>query len=621
MAEQEKEEPMNVISTIVIVFSIITLVVIVGLGFKKLIGRSNTSIFIREYIQKLIGKLLYLLVFVFYFIPIDGLAVTLINKLRGTDYKSWREINNLNKKGIFGSFRRAALLLLMGLGGLGIFFGFTHEGEDWMKWVFVVFVGLTVLGIVSLLGIDKYQESNKKENRFPYTETTRAKTAWLFNESASYLKHIIGAGLILGISAIILYLFSTNVLFTIAGTQMLMITFSIALMSLAYYLLRKNKVVNDTLKKNKVLGNLFYILFIIPCLFHDTVKFIYNQFRHTPKMVYLIFVIELVIVLSYVLFPMIYKFIYTDIKDVKDHKLLLEKELENIRTEKYFIKSSIKKIKRDLKKLSKKMKENNIKEIKGKDYDSSKNEEDLKNYLINLEIIDIETQNNIINKLRVKIPEIRVLETRLENNSVKLKEMEKFKKGNKEVRASILLRKPIYLEKETKIFGKVKEDTESYYQYNHNFAISSWIFLRGNKSFSDEFRNILKFDNNSLKIDNNSSISYNAYNNKLKVTMNNFDYGDGKIGNKKEYIYKNIPLQKWTNIVLNYDSGVLDIFVDSKLVASEKGVLDKINSKEMTVGGNVKGGICNIVYFPNSISKERIDLNYRMLKNKNPPIV
>ena len=617
MAEQEKEEPMNVISTIVIVFSIITLVVIVGLGFKKLIGSSNTSIFIRDYIQKLIGKLLYLLVFVLYFIPIDGLAVTLINKLRGTDAQSWREINKLNKWGIFGDFRRMALLLLMVAGGFGIFFGFTHEGEDWMKWVFVAFVGLTVLGIVSVLGIDKYQESNKKEKQFPYTGTTKEKTSWLFNESASYLKYIIGAGLILGISAIILYLFSTNVLFTIAGTQMLMITFSILLMSLGYYLLKKNKVVNDTLKKNKVLGNLFYILFIIPCLFHDTVKFIYNQFRHTPKMVYLIFVIELVIVLSYVLYPMIYKFLYTDIKDVKDHERLLKKEIEGIKREEYSIKSSIKKIKRDLKKLSDKIKENNITEIKQKDYDSSKNEEDLKNYLINLEITDKETQNNIINKLRVEIPEIRVLETRLVNNSNKLEALYKFKKGHKEVKASVLLRKPIYLEKEKKIFGKVKEDTESYYQYNHNFAISSWIFLRGNKSFSNEFRNILKFDNNSL----NSSISYNAYNNKLKITMNNFDYGDGKVGNKKEYIYKNFPLQKWTNIVLNYDSGVLDIFVDSKLVASEKGVLDKINSKEMTVGGNVKGGICNVVYFPNSISKERIDLNYRMLKNKNPPIV
>jgi len=610
MADEEKNEPMGVISTIVIVFSIITLVVIVGLGFKKLVGSSNASVFIREYIQKLIGKLLYLLVFVFYFIPIDGLVVTLINKLRGTNYKSWREINNLNKKGIFGSYRRVALLTLMGLGGFGTYFGFTHEGEDWMKWIFVAFVGLTVLGIVSVLGIDKFEES--KKNPFPYTGTTRAKTSWLFNESASYLKHIIGAGLILGISAIILYLFSTNVLFTIAGTQMLMITFSILLMSLGYYLLKKNKVVNNTLKNNKGLGNLFYILFIIPCLFHDTVKFIYNQFRHTPKMVYLVFIIELVIVLSYVLFPMIYKFIYTDIKDVKDHKLLLKKELESIRTEKYFINRNIKKKKKKILKMNDKIKENNIKEILNpeNEYYEPSNEEDLKIYLTNLEITE---QTDIIKVIQEEIPKIKKLTEKLENNSEKIKEMEKFKKGNKEVSASILLRKPIYLEKETKIFGKAKSESE-YYHYNHNFAINCWVFLRGNQSPSNKFKNILKFNENS-------AISYNAYNNKLKITMNDIDYGNNRIVDKKEYIYKNFPLQKWANIVLNYDSGILDIFINSKLVSTIDGVLDKINSKEMTVGGNVKGGICNVVYFPNSISKERIDLNYRMLRNKNPPIV
>tara|TARA_B110000046_G_C13019789_1_gene410515 strand:- start:2238 stop:4061 length:1824 start_codon:yes stop_codon:yes gene_type:complete len=607
MADEEKIEPMGIISTIVMVFSIITLVVIIGLGFKKLFGSSNASVFLRTYIQKIMGKLLYLLVFVLYFIPIDGLVVELINKLRNTKYKSWRELNNMNRFGIWGDYRKMAFLILTIVGGLGIFFGFTHEGEDWMKWFFVIFVGLTVLGIVSILGIDQYQES--KKNPFPSTGTTKAKTAWLFNESASYLKYIIGAGLILGITSIILYLFSTNILFTVAGTQMLMLMFSIALMSIGYYFIKKNKVANDTLKKNKVLGNLFYILFIIPCLFHDIVKYIYNQFRHTPKMVYLIFIIEIIIVLSYVLFPMIYKFIYTDIKDVKDHKILLKKEIESVKMEEYSIKSSLKKIKREIKKLSDKIKENNITEIKQKDYDSSKNEEDLKNYLINLEITDKETQNNIINKLRVEIPKIRVLETRLDNNNNKLDAMYKFKNGYKEVKATVLLRKPIYLEREKKIFGKVKQDTENYYHYNYNFAISSWIFLRGNKSFSDEFRNILKFNNNS-------TISYNGYNNKLKVMMNNNEFG-----NKKKYIYKNFPLQKWTNIVLNYDSGVLDIFVDSKLVSSIKGILDRINSKEMTVGGNVKGGICNVVYFPNSISKERIELNYRMLKNKNPPIV
>ena len=120
---KKRNEPMGVISTIVTVFSIITLVVIIGLGFKKLFGSSNASIFIREYIQKLIGKLLYLLVFVFYFIPIDGLAVTLINKLRGTEAKSWREINNLNKWGsIWEIFVEHGTIIINGIRRVGYIF-------------------------------------------------------------------------------------------------------------------------------------------------------------------------------------------------------------------------------------------------------------------------------------------------------------------------------------------------------------------------------------------------------------------------------------------------------------------------------------------------------------------
>ena len=39
---------------------------------------------------------------------------------------------------------------------------------------------------------------------------------------------------------------------------------------------------------------------------------------------------------------------------------------------------------------------------------------------------------------------------------------------------------------------------------------------------------------------------------------------------------------------------------------------------EITVGDDngIGGGVCNVVYFPTSISKERIDINYRILSNK-----
>ena len=35
----------------------------------------------------------------------------------------------------------------------------------------------------------------------------------------------------------------------------------------------------------------------------------------------------------------------------------------------------------------------------------------------------------------------------------------------------------------------------------------------------------------------------------------------------------------------------------------------------------IGGGVCNVLYFPRIMSKERIDANYAILKNINPPII
>ena len=37
-------------------------------------------------------------------------------------------------------------------------------------------------------------------------------------------------------------------------------------------------------------------------------------------------------------------------------------------------------------------------------------------------------------------------------------------------------------------------------------------------------------------------------------------------------------------------------------------------------GEGVSGAICNLVYFPSYMSKTRIETNYNLFKNKNPPI-
>ena len=94
---------------------------------------------------------------------------------------------------------------------------------------------------------------------------------------------------------------------------------------------------------------------------------------------------------------------------------------------------------------------------------------------------------------------------------------------------------------------------------------------------------------------------------------------------KKPVVYEieKFPLQKWNNIVVNYDSGILDIFINAKLVSSITNVVPYMNMDQLTVGSDngIGGGVCNVVYFPSTMSKERIDINYRILKNNNPPVI
>jgi hypothetical protein len=48
-----------------------------------------------------------------------------------------------------------------------------------------------------------------------------------------------------------------------------------------------------------------------------------------------------------------------------------------------------------------------------------------------------------------------------------------------------------------------------------------------------------------------------------------------------------------------------------------------MSQDNITIGytNGIGGGVCNVVYFPQSISKERIDINYNILSKKNPPVI
>ena len=84
-----------------------------------------------------------------------------------------------------------------------------------------------------------------------------------------------------------------------------------------------------------------------------------------------------------------------------------------------------------------------------------------------------------------------------------------------------------------------------------------------------------------------------------------------------------LKLQKWNNIVINYDLGVLDIFVNGELKGSYDSELQYVYDLPVIIGEKegLSGGICNVKYYPTTITKNQIELTYNALKLKNPPVI
>ena len=81
-------------------------------------------------------------------------------------------------------------------------------------------------------------------------------------------------------------------------------------------------------------------------------------------------------------------------------------------------------------------------------------------------------------------------------------------------------------------------------------------------------------------------------------------------------------LQKWNNIIINYNGGILDIFINGELVKSDIGVVPYYTLDSLIIGknGGLNGGICNLVYFKKPLTALNIYFLYNMIKNKELPV-
>jgi hypothetical protein len=190
-----------------------------------------------------------------------------------------------------------------------------------------------------------------------------------------------------------------------------------------------------------------------------------------------------------------------------------------------------------------------------------------------------------------------------------------------------LVNKPVYTD--TQYALGTYEQLNGSDNFDYQYAISFWLFLDAappntNDSYS-RYTSLLNFGNKP-------NVLYKGETNTLMITMqqkdltkvnksNLIDFDED--GNRIIYKNTNMLLQKWNNIIINYNGGVLDIFLNGDLVKSSVGVVPYYTLDNLTIGqdNGIKGGICNVIYFKHAITSPNIYYLYNMVKNRDPPVL
>jgi len=203
----------------------------------------------------------------------------------------------------------------------------------------------------------------------------------------------------------------------------------------------------------------------------------------------------------------------------------------------------------------------------------------------------------------------------------------------------LLINKPIYINKQTVLssYKGLNQTVSPYYQslngnlqYVYNYAISFWVFLDASSPSTSKAYNTYT---SILNYGGKPNIMYRGVDNTLMITMDNTGKPNGESkptipyeiddnGNRIIYIKKNVLLQKWNNIIINYNGGTLDVFLNGDLVKSTIEVVSYMTYDELAVGSDngINGGICNLNYFGKSLDINQIYYLYNFVKNNSPPV-
>ncbi len=160
-------------------------------------------------------------------------------------------------------------------------------------------------------------------------------------------------------------------------------------------------------------------------------------------------------------------------------------------------------------------------------------------------------------------------------------------------------------------------------QFKYAYSLSGWFYINpqppNTNSAYTKYTNILRYGN-KVKVEFNGQLG------SLRVMGDVADTSqDSSSNNTSVEIFetKHVLYQRWNNIVINYEDGYLDVFLNGDLVGSLSGVVPYMSFESIVAGsaGGIMGGICNVSYYDKPQSKSDIRLTYKALSAKNQPYI
>ena len=170
----------------------------------------------------------------------------------------------------------------------------------------------------------------------------------------------------------------------------------------------------------------------------------------------------------------------------------------------------------------------------------------------------------------------------------------------------ILLNNPVPLDKKKQLatFHDLHENDG----YDYQYSLSMWFFFHErppNKNINyQKFTEIFSYGNKP-------QILYNNKTQTLRVVMQ-----QGK--EKNEIVYEGaMKLQKWNHVVVTYDKGTCDIFINGKLISTKKNIVPYMSYDTLSVGkeNGLDSGVSNVVYYDSKLMGQEIYELYQTLKN------